>query len=104
MRRHLDGLANVARHLGVLPGDAVRGPAPQEHEGWHWLRTPVAGWWEPALGVGEPAEAGALLGTVSELLGDVVHEVRAPEAGVPLFLTSSPAVQADGLLLGLARS
>jgi uncharacterized protein len=29
--------------------------------------------------------------------------VRAPEAGVPLFLTTSPAVVADGLLLGLAR-
>ncbi|MFC7643287.1 hypothetical protein ACFQX6_22445 [Streptosporangium lutulentum] len=30
-------------------------------------------------------------------------EVRAPEAGTPLFLTTSPAVSADGLLLGLAR-
>jgi hypothetical protein len=30
--------------------------------------------------------------------------VRAPEAGVPLFLTSSPAVLADGLLMGLARA
>lgn len=104
VQRHLDGLAGVARHLGVLPGEVVRHRAPQEHEGWHWLRTPVAGWWEPAVGVGEPVEAGALLGTVGALLGEVLHEVRAPEAGVPLFLTSSPAVVADGLLLGLARA
>ena len=102
--RHLAGLANVARFLGVLPGEVVRGAAPQEHEGWHWLRTPVAGWWEPAVPVGTDVAAGELLGTVSGLLGDVEHEVRAPEDGVPLFLTTSPAVVADGLLLGLARS
>ena len=102
--RHLAGLANVARFLGVLPGEVVRHAPPQEHEGWHWLRTPVAGWWEPAVPVGTDVAAGDLLGTVSGLLGDVEHEVRAPEAGVPLFLTTSPAVVADGLLLGLARS
>lgn len=104
VERHLHGLTNVARHLGVLPGAAVQQAPPQEHEGWHWLRTDSAGWWEPAVLVGTEVEAGALLGTVSELLGDVLQEVRAPEAGVLLFLTTSPAVEADGLLLGLARS
>ena len=102
--RHLAGLTNVARFLGVLPGEVVRASPPQEHEGWHWLRTPVAGWWEPAVPVGASVGAGELLGTVSGLLGGVEHEVRAPEAGVPLFVTTSPAVVADGLLLGLARS
>lgn len=102
--RHLAGLANVARHLGVLPGEVVRSDPPREHAGWHWLQTPVAGWWQPAVTVGTAVEAGALLGEVSEILGDVVHECRAPEAGAVLFLTSSPAVAADGLLLGLARN
>jgi hypothetical protein len=36
--------------------------------------------------------------------GASLEEVTAPEAGVPLFLTSSPAVAQDGLLLGLASS
>jgi len=31
------------------------------------------------------------------------ERITAPAAGVPLFITSSPAVSADGLLLGLAR-
>jgi hypothetical protein len=31
-----------------------------------------------------------------------VQEIRAPDAGVPLFITSSPAVGEDGLLMGLA--
>ncbi len=104
VERHLAGLTNVARFLGVLPGEVVQHPAPQEHEGWHWLRTPVQGWWEPTVPVGAAVAAGDLLGTVSGLLGDVEHEVRAPEDGVPLFVTTSPAVVADGLLMGLARA
>lgn len=109
VERHLAGLSNVLRHLGVIAGEPVPGEvlacAPVvEHEGWHWLRTPVAGWWEAAVPVGAPVEVGQLLGTVSELLGVTLHEVVAPEAGVPLFVTTSPAVSVNGLLLGLARS
>jgi uncharacterized protein len=108
VERHVTGLTNVLRHLGVLageavPGDVLAGRAVVEHEGWHWLRTPVAGWWEPAVPVGTAVGAGDLLGTVGELLGDAVHEVQAPEPGVLLFLTTSPAVTVEGLLLGLAR-
>lgn len=108
VHRHTAGLTNVLRHLGVLAGEAVPGAelagrAATEHPGWHWLRTPLAGWWEPVVDVGTAVEEGELLGTVSELSGSLLHEVRAPEPGVPLFVTSSPAVRADGLLLGLAR-
>jgi predicted deacylase len=104
VERHLAGLAAVAVHLGVLPGVALVPSPAREYEGWHWLRTPVAGWWEPVVGVGEDVPAGALIGTVTDILGDGRHDVVAPEAGVPLFLTSSPAVEADGLLIGLARA
>ena len=40
---------------------------------------------------------------MSDVWGEVFAEVRAPEDGTLLFLTTSPAVSADGLLLGLAR-
>jgi len=101
--RHLTGLASVLRHLGMIGGDPSPVPPPSEHEGWHWLRTPVGGWWAPSVPVGAHVAEGDLLGTVSALTGELLHEVRAPAAGVPLFLTSSPAVLADGLLLGLAN-
>jgi uncharacterized protein len=101
--RHLAGLANVVRHLGLLEGDPSPTRPPCEHQGWHWIRTPVGGWWQPEVPVGTPVAEGELVGTVSELTGELLHEVRAPAAGVPLFLTTSPAVLADGLLLGLAN-
>lgn len=100
---HLTGLANVVRHLGMLEGDPSPVRPPREHQGWHWIRTPVGGWWEPAVQVGTPVAEGDLVGTISELTGELLYEVRAPAAGVPLFLTTSPAVLADGLLLGLAH-
>jgi hypothetical protein len=99
---HLRGLRNTARFLGLAPGDVERFPAPVEHEGWVWLRTDAPGWWQPVVSTGQSLEEGALLGTVAPLLGGQAQEFRAPAAGVPLFITSSPAVTSEGLLMGLA--
>jgi uncharacterized protein len=67
-----------------------------------WLRCDDAGWWEPAVQPGETVAEGQLLGTVSSIDGaDILQTIIAPAAGVPMFVTSSPAVAADGLLLGL---
>ena len=53
------------------------------------------------MDVGDTVAAGDRLGSVLDGFGDTVATITAPEAGVVLFLTSSPAVQADGLLVGL---
>jgi uncharacterized protein len=101
--RHLRGLRNVLRQLRLLPGDAVAFDRPVEHDGWIWMRTTDAGWWQPAVATGTLVAEGDLLGTVSPVVGGTPTRITAPAAGVPLFITSSPAVCADGLLLGLAR-
>lgn len=54
-----------------------------------------------AAHAGDHVREGDLLGPVSDLFGDELERVVAPEDGVPLFVTSSPAIAADGLLLGL---
>jgi uncharacterized protein len=100
---HLRGLRNVLRQLRLLPGGAVAFDPPVEHDGWIWMRAADAGWWQPAVGTGASVAEGDLLGTVSPVVGGTPTPVLAPAAGVPLFITSSPAVCADGMLLGLAR-
>jgi uncharacterized protein len=100
--RHLRGLRNVARLLGLTAGDVEAFPAPVEHDSWVWLRTESAGWWEPAVDTGQDVDEGALLGTVAPVLGGEPTKIHAAAAGVPLFITSSPAVSSDGLLMGLA--
>ena len=102
VERHLRGLDGVCRLLGILDGPAPERSTPVEHEGWLWLRSPRAGWWEPAVEVGAEVGAGDIVGVVADLLGGNPTEIRAPGSGVPLFITSSPAVGEDGLLMGLA--
>ena len=100
---HLGGVINLARTLGVLDGEPFAPRPLTTHDGWHWLRTDRAGWWNPLVATGARVKAGELLGTMSDLWGDVFAQITAPEAGTLLFQTSSPAVSADGLLVGLAR-
>ena len=102
---HLQGVRNVLAALGMLPADvAVPAAPPVEHDGWAWLRTPVQGFWQASVAVGDQVRTGDRLGVVLGPWGDELHRVTAPTDGWPLFLTTSPAVLADGLLLGLARS
>jgi uncharacterized protein len=95
-----EGTKNALRVLGMLPGEP---PAPRSRVvgDFVWPRSQKAGFWVPAVKPGDAVDAGALLGEVRDLYGDVLEEVRAPKPGVLLFLTTSAAMPADGLLLGL---
>lgn len=99
---HEQGLENVLRLLGMLPGEVVPPPQPQRSvRRFLWLRSTAAGWWQPDVRTGQEVAAGERLGAMLDPFGDELEVVTAPEAGVPLFVTSSPAVAEDGLLLGL---
>jgi uncharacterized protein len=102
VRLHLDGLHRALFHLGMLSSEP---PPPRREQQlvdrFLWLRSANPGWWEPLVRAGDVVTAGATLGTVKDLFGDPLADVVAPEEGVVLFLTSSPAVTVDGLLLGL---
>jgi predicted deacylase len=99
---HVRGLRNVVATLGMLPYDVEQTPRQVEHDdGWNWIYTPVGGWWQPLVELGKRTEKGDVLGRVSDLFGDVIQEVKAPEAGIPMIITTSPAVVADGLLIAL---
>ena len=83
--RHLRGLRNVLRQLRLLPGDAVAFDRPVEHDGWIWMRTADAGWWQPAVATGALVAEGDLLGTVSprhRRNADAHHRARGRGAAV----------------------
>jgi hypothetical protein len=99
---HVYGCRNAMRRLAMLPGAVEPAPGPQHLvDRFIWLRCRRAGWWQPSVHVGERVAAGGRLGAVLDPFGDELEVIEAPEAGVPLFITSSPAVADDGLLLGL---
>lgn len=96
------GVRNVLRRLEMLPGEPSPPPPGQRRVGaFVWLRSASEGWWDTAVAAGDEVAGGQVLGRVRNLWGDVLEEVVAPREGVILFITTSPAVAADGLLLGL---
>jgi uncharacterized protein len=107
---HVAGLNGVLESLGMA--DAAPGAADARSQQTRpdqtqlsrflWLRCRDAGWWEPTVRAGDSVTTGQVIGTVSTLDGArLMEEIIAPADGVIIFLTSSPAVAADGLLLGL---
>ena len=105
VRLHVAGLNRVLSLMGMADGgqDGTDGGQQPSYLGrFLWLRCREAGWWEPAVGPGDTITANQLIGTVTSLDGSVVLEtISAPADCVVIFLTSSPAVADDGLLIGL---
>jgi predicted deacylase len=86
----------------MLAGRArIGGPGPEFPDRSVWLHSGEAGWREPSVRPGERVTAGQPLGAITSLDGaETLETVTAAAAGVIMFLTSSPAVASDGLLLG----
>lgn len=84
---------NVMRHYGMVEGQAAYA------ENWQQghqiaLLAPASGMWvgNADLPFEQMIEAGTLLGQVYNLYGDVVAELRAPQAGVVFGLRHRPSV------------
>jgi uncharacterized protein len=100
---HVRGLNRVLALLGMSDGPSDDGPPPTYLRRFLWLYGRDEGWWEPTVQVGDLVVKGQVIGTVSSIDGtQILETITAPTDGVAMFMTSSPAVAANGLLLGLA--
>ena len=96
-----DGTMRVLRHLGMLPGGP---PSPQdvtEVTAFTWLRSPAEGLWYPAVAAGDEVREGQTIGSIHDLFGEPLADIPAPHGGVVLFVTSSPAMPNDGLVMAI---
>jgi len=96
----VEGVEQALRHLGMVEGE-VRRVAPIEIERFTWLNSPAEGMWYPAVAVGETVAEGQTVGRIGDLFGETQAEVLAPHAGHVLFITSSPAMPLEGLLIAI---
>jgi predicted deacylase len=99
--RMLAGTENALRALGVLPGGARPVAQPHRYGRFVWVRAGAAGFFKPAVQVGDTVAPGAALGTINDFYGRVVETVAAEAAGRVLFLVVSAAIKANGLICGI---
>jgi predicted deacylase len=62
--------------------------------------SPLSGFFEPAVRLGDVVQAGDLLGTVTDVLGDERHDIRSRESGIVLVLRTFPRVR-EGETVGV---
>src|SRR5262249_28554000 len=103
---HVRGLTRVLAYLGMTSGDDGSGGAPPTMlSQFLWLRAAHGGWWEPTVPPGGAVAKGQGRGTSRRRDGaESLESIESPADGVPIFITASPAVVADGLLLGLGAA
>jgi uncharacterized protein len=102
VEQHLAGLDGVLRFLKMLPGDPPQPRADQRLvRGLEAVTAAQDGWWQSSVNVGEPVTAGTDVGVIEDLYGNELEQITAPADGEFVFLTTSPAVRAGGLLGGL---
>jgi predicted deacylase len=100
--RHVDGVRNIWRTLGLLvdaPPKTVEPPRVLNR--FEWLRSDHQGIFECAVRVNDAVQVGQRLGQMIDLVGNPLAEVTSPAEGVVLFTVTSPAIKQGGLLLGV---
>ena len=117
----VNGVVNVMRHLGMIedakfeshiansetnskakPKKTARSAvATTVLTKFDWLYTKSTGVWYPKVAQGDAVREGEQIGTVGDLFGDTLEEIASPVSGVVLFLTISPSVLENGLLMGI---
>lgn len=94
------GVFNLLRHFKMLPGE----PRRVEHPIWidrnEVLRSPATGTFHARVQPGQTVAQGTLLGVLTDFFGQTIQEIRAPFAGVVLYIVATPPVS-QGEPLGM---
>src|SRR5579864_6778291 len=100
--RHVAGVLNIWRTLGLLTDQPPQPPSPKRSiAANNWLRSQHEGIFLCEVKPGDNVTKGQRLGQLVDLLGNPLETITAPETGVILFTVTSPAIKKDGLLLAV---
>jgi predicted deacylase len=93
--RIVDGVFSLMRHFQMLPGKSTRVEHPVFLEPTEVLLSPATGLLFPHVQRGRSVAKGTLLATVTDFFGEKVAEVRAPFAGIVLYIVATPPITKD---------
>ncbi len=93
---YFEGCLNVMGELGMIDRTppvsrverVIEDPRPDSGHLQICNPAPVTGFWEPAVELGQRVKVGDLLGRITDVLGDKIHEIKSQQAGIILCLTT----------------
>jgi predicted deacylase len=88
----INGCLNVMRYLKMLPGPALMVEHPVWFEKVATLASEQTGIFYPSVKRGTYVDQGTKVGYVTDYLGNVIFEARAPVAGVVLYVCAVPSM------------
>ncbi len=89
---HFKGALSVIAHLGIMAAPSVRVEKPLWIDKSEVITSPATGIWEPVIDQKDSVVAGSLVGRVKDATGKVLADVRAPFAGVMLYVVLTPPI------------
>lgn len=101
--RGTDGVFNIMRHLGMLPGDAYAAATPHITYTELYQKSPYGGGFFPAVSAGQEVKVDDLLGTVLDVFGQPKGQIRAEVAGIVDAIRFYPVVAVGDWVASIAR-
>ena len=98
---HERGALSLITHLGIQDLPSVRVERPVWIDRNEVLRAPATGVWHAVVEPMQQVAAGTLVGRLTDPHGTPLHEVRAPFAGIVLYVVATPPVTEGEPLAGL---
>lgn len=94
VQKNIDGALRLMRYLKMLPGAVQLVESPVYLDKTEVIASPGSGAFIAAVERSEYVAAGTVIGRVHDFFGNVTHEVKAPFAGIVLYVIGSPAMSA----------
>ncbi len=97
----MDGVSRVLAHLGMMEKTVPDARPPTVLTSFEWLHAHHAGMFYPSIAANDEIREGQEIGRIGSLFGETLETIVSPVTGRVLFLTINPAVNANGLLIGI---
>lgn len=92
-------LRNLARAIGLLPGQVTQYPPLTTFSNFHWATAPRGGLFVKSVNCGDTVSKGQTIGTYYNLFGEEDGTAEAPAAGIVLAINPGPIIPQGDVLI-----
>ncbi len=100
---NVGGVLNALKHFGMIPGPPEPDPVPVWIDRYEVVESPLDGLFFPCVEKGHYVAEGQRIGRVTDDLGNVRAEMKAPFGGVVLYIVGTPPAAKGEPLFEIGR-